>query len=223
MTPWEDLGCCVVGEADSGLAGLETVKRLHPDIVITDIRMPGIDGISMISRLEQELSDGERPKYIIVSGYSDFTYAQSAIRYGVKSYLLKPVDDDELHETLRNLVSEVRLPTDRKRMSGLVTTRRAAGPCLSRSSFRRIPHVSVTLCLRRDAVHLRSLRRGCFIGDAARICRSARVTLRLFKRQKASRPAVSHESQDEEGSRAPPRQKHHELARRGDDRYMDAR
>jgi two-component system response regulator YesN len=106
LTPWNELGCEVVGEASNGLEGAALVRKLLPDIVITDIRMPGLDGLEMIGELQETLPETDLPLYVIISGYGEFQYARSAIRYGVKNYLLKPVDDAELHETIRSLAAE---------------------------------------------------------------------------------------------------------------------
>lgn len=94
----------IVGEAGDGMAGLELVHREAPDIVITDIRMPGMDGIAFI---EQAQRMNEHLNFIVVSGYSDFEYAKRAIRLGVSDYLLKPVDDDQLKECLTKIMNKI--------------------------------------------------------------------------------------------------------------------
>ncbi|GAB2539642.1 response regulator transcription factor [Gracilibacillus alcaliphilus] len=93
LIDWEDYGYQVVGSADNGKNGLEKLRLLRPDLVFVDIRMPGLSGIEMI---KQAKAEGLHSKYIILSGYSDFAYAQQAIRLGMESYLLKPVDEEEL-------------------------------------------------------------------------------------------------------------------------------
>ncbi|MCH3907444.1 MAG: helix-turn-helix domain-containing protein [Sphaerochaeta sp.] len=77
------------------------IKKLDPDIVITDIRLPGIDGLTMLARCPVNHA-------IVLSGHTDFSYMKQAIRLGVFDYLLKPVDDDELETTLSNLVVKLR-------------------------------------------------------------------------------------------------------------------
>lgn len=100
-TDWASLGCQVVGEAASGEEGLRLMKEKKPDIVLTDIRMKGISGIEMIESVKEK----ERPSFIILSGYSDFDYARSALRLGVEDYLLKPFKDQELIATLRKVIA----------------------------------------------------------------------------------------------------------------------
>ena len=101
LPPWEQLGCSVSGEASDGAEGLEMIEALRPDIVICDFRMPGMDGLKMLE-LSAEQYDFNA---ILLSGYSDFEYAKKAIRLGVKDYLLKPVDFDELSSCIRRLTS----------------------------------------------------------------------------------------------------------------------
>lgn len=100
LADWEALGMEVAGTAENGLEALKLVESLEPDILITDIRMPGCDGLELIRRAKDL-----RPQLevVIISGYAHFEYAQSAIRYGVGNYLLKPIKKDELMETLRKM------------------------------------------------------------------------------------------------------------------------
>ena len=77
----------IVGEAENGRAGLELVKAARPDLVITDIKMPEMDGLQMLEELHK---DGLLIKAIVLSAYSEFAYAQQAIHLGVSEYILKP-------------------------------------------------------------------------------------------------------------------------------------
>jgi two-component system response regulator YesN len=103
-TDWEGFGCEVVGEASNGYEGIDAISRLRPDIVLTDIRMPGIDGIQMIEALKTQVD----VEYIIITGYSEFEYARSAVRLGVKDYLIKPINDEELADAVRKACNAVR-------------------------------------------------------------------------------------------------------------------
>ena len=98
---WTAVNCVVAGEAASGQEGLEQIQNLQPDIVITDIRMPDMDGLEMLAAGQAECPFDA----IIISGYSEFEYAQQAIHLGVSEYLLKPVDLNELRACLQKLVS----------------------------------------------------------------------------------------------------------------------
>ncbi|MFA6688630.1 MAG: response regulator transcription factor [Sphaerochaetaceae bacterium] len=100
-TPWEELGLELVGSAENGIEGERLIKELEPDIVVTDIRLPGQDGLTMLSRCPVSHA-------VILSGHTDFSYMKQAIRLGVFDYLLKPVDDGELESTFRQLVAKIK-------------------------------------------------------------------------------------------------------------------
>lgn len=100
---WESLGMEIVAIVNNGADALEEIKRQKPDIAITDIRMPGYSGLEMIERAKV-LSPGI--EFIIISGYRHFDYAQQAIRFGVKDYLLKPINQEELVRTLIRMRDE---------------------------------------------------------------------------------------------------------------------
>lgn len=100
MIPWEELELTVIGEGENGEDGLEKMLSLRPDIVIADVKMPAKTGIEMT---EEAIARGFTGKVIILSGYSDFNNAKSAISLGVENYILKPVDEDELIESLKNV------------------------------------------------------------------------------------------------------------------------
>lgn len=90
---WERLGYQIVGSAENGEAGLAMIHELKPDVVIADIRMPGKNGLEMVQAASEE---GLLFFAIILSGYSDFDYAKQALQLGAVTYLLKPVDEEEL-------------------------------------------------------------------------------------------------------------------------------
>lgn len=94
---WNSLGYEVAGEAADGHEGLNKLLELNPDLCITDIRMPGLYGTKM---LEQARKGGFGGKVIVLTGYSDFEYARSAIETGVSSFQLKPIDEDDLCDAL---------------------------------------------------------------------------------------------------------------------------
>lgn len=101
---WDSLGLEISGEAHNGAEALELVRVNRPHILITDIRMPGMDGIQLVKAI-REL--GLNTRIIILSGFSDYAFLKEAIRLGVDSYLLKPIDNDELISNLADLVSNI--------------------------------------------------------------------------------------------------------------------
>ena len=90
---WAALGCEVVGEAQSGEEGLALARKLKPELIITDIRMPKMDGITMMNLLREE---GCAAHCIVLTAHSDFEYARGALLFGADDYLLKPFRDQEL-------------------------------------------------------------------------------------------------------------------------------
>ena len=109
---WLKEDCVVVGEAMDGVDGLEKIDTLRPDIVITDVKMPYLDGLGM---LEQSRDRGYEA--IILSGYDEFSYAKRAISLDVTEYLLKPVDFDALHESLVRAKERLRRRAETRRLA----------------------------------------------------------------------------------------------------------
>ncbi len=87
---WDSLGFEICGEAQDGMDALEKMEALRPNLVLLDIQMPLLSGIQLIQAAREKGFEGE---FIILSGYSDFRYAQAAIEYGVSCYLTKPIDE----------------------------------------------------------------------------------------------------------------------------------
>lgn len=101
LAQWSRLGLEVVGEAADGETGLELIRKVLPDIVITDVRMPRIGGIELVQMLRAE---GCNIPLLIISGYDDFSYVRSALKLGVTDYLLKPIKAQELNQQLQRCV-----------------------------------------------------------------------------------------------------------------------
>lgn len=97
---WLKLGAKVVGEAANGKEALQVIAATRPDVVLTDIKMPVMDGIAMT----EALKTAENPaKIVYLTSYADFSYAQQALKLGVSDYLLKPVNEAELAKTLAKI------------------------------------------------------------------------------------------------------------------------
>lgn len=117
LTPWEELGVVCVGEAADGEEGLVLSRRCHPDIVLTDIRMPRKDGLAYAREIQNFCGEDAqwKPEIIILSGYSEFEYARTALTLGVDEYLLKPVDDDALRAAMERAKSRLEERSRRNR------------------------------------------------------------------------------------------------------------
>lgn len=94
---WEEIGYTIVGELGSAQGALRLAEELKPDVVLTDICMPGLDGLSFAGLLK-DLNPNVR--LIAITGYNDFEYAQRGIRVGLDNYLLKPIDENELRKVM---------------------------------------------------------------------------------------------------------------------------
>jgi len=104
LVDWDALGLEIAGIAHDGLEAIEMVEKERPEILITDIQMPGCNGLELIETVKRTIEDLE---IIIISGYAHFDYAQSAIKFGVGNYLLKPIDRIELCTTLERLKERI--------------------------------------------------------------------------------------------------------------------
>ena len=100
LIDWEHLDISLVATAANGIEELELIQKYEPDIVITDIRMPGMDGLQVIERVVQM---ERHVNFIVVSGYKQFEYAYNALKYGVEDYLLKPIHKEELNKILAKI------------------------------------------------------------------------------------------------------------------------
>ncbi|MGD1822129.1 MAG: response regulator transcription factor [Pleomorphochaeta sp.] len=98
----------LIGTAMNGIDGQNIINTLCPDIVISDIQLPGQTGLDMLNKIEPPV------KSIILSGYSDFKYMQNAIRLGVEDYLLKPIDDIDLKKALNKITTSLDILNNKK-------------------------------------------------------------------------------------------------------------
>lgn len=102
---WENYGLQLIGAASNGIEAIEMVKLERTDILITDIRMPGVSGLELIELVQKE---NPNIKTIILTGYSEFSYAQQAIKLGINDFLLKPVREEELEAIVKKLVTQIK-------------------------------------------------------------------------------------------------------------------
>lgn len=104
LVDWDSLQMEIVATAENGIEALEKVRTEKPDILITDIRMPGCSGLELIEKAKELCPT---LFIIIISGYANFEYAKTAIQYGVSEYLLKPINKNELTDSLLKLKEEI--------------------------------------------------------------------------------------------------------------------
>ncbi|WP_028612257.1 response regulator [Paenibacillus harenae] len=108
---WQAEGIELIGEAEDGEEALARIRTGSPDIIITDIKMPRMDGLDLMEALRKQR---KKAYVIIISGYSDFEYAQKALKYGAYDYVLKPIEETALLEVVRRCVSDLDQENERR-------------------------------------------------------------------------------------------------------------
>lgn len=106
---WEEYGITICAEASDGKEALEKIEKFGPQIVLTDIKMPGMDGIALLKEIRK---NGWDIKTIILSGYNDFSLVRQTMKYGAVDYLLKPVGKNELIQIIEELLDQLESPED---------------------------------------------------------------------------------------------------------------
>ncbi len=114
---WEENGFLVAGDAENGEDALEKIEPLEPDLILTDIRMPYMDGLTLAERVRQKYPS---MKIVIFSGYDDFEYAKQAIKLNVTEYILKPVNVEELTAILQAIKANLDEEIEQKRNVNLL-------------------------------------------------------------------------------------------------------
>ncbi|WP_416367193.1 response regulator [Paenibacillus sanfengchensis] len=120
VVDWGAVGAELVDTAKNGLEALDKMSASRPDVVITDISMPGLDGLGLI---EQASAAYPQTRFIMLSGYKEFDYARRAMRYGVKHYLLKPCNEQQIQSALSELLQERRRMERQEQAAGVIKQR----------------------------------------------------------------------------------------------------
>ncbi len=109
IVDWEELGFTICTEASNGNEAVQAIKDYSPDVVLLDIKMPGLTGIEVMEQVNEycKTHGTQVPSFLILSGFSQFEYAQKALNLGAKGYLLKPVDEDELTEKINVIKADI--------------------------------------------------------------------------------------------------------------------
>lgn len=135
---WQAAGFHVVGDAENGEDAMEKIEMLEPDVVLTDIRMPYMDGLQLAEKVRQRYPS---MRVVIFSGYDDFEYAQRAIKLNVSEYILKPVNVEELTSILKRIKENLDLEIEEKRnLSRLREKYRKSLPIIREQFFNELIH-----------------------------------------------------------------------------------
>ncbi len=121
---WGSYGIEIVGAAKNGAEGLEAIRLLQPDVVISDIRMPKMDGMQLVEQLRADRYDGI---IIMLSGYNDFEYVRSTLQKGAFQYLLKPIDNEEL---IRTVLAAIEALKKRRRTESMLSDLQVGLPAI---------------------------------------------------------------------------------------------
>ncbi|NTV90780.1 MAG: response regulator [Clostridiales bacterium] len=108
ILPWEEYGIELVGEAENGQSALRFFEAenpaLHPQLLVTDVKMPVMNGLQLIRTLRER---GSKVRVILISGYDDFVYVKEALKYGVENYIVKPINREELSQTILEAIEKI--------------------------------------------------------------------------------------------------------------------
>lgn len=116
---WVSMDAIIVASCENGQVGLEKIRELKPDVVITDIKMPVLDGLSMIQTAKEE---GLEFLPVVLTSYSDFDYARKSITLNVFDYLLKPISDEKLKDVMKRARSQIEEVRKNRQAAQLVSS-----------------------------------------------------------------------------------------------------
>lgn len=112
IIPWEKLDMQLVDMAWNGIEGLEKIKEYVPDLIITDIKMPVMDGIQLIRAAKEFYPD---MTFVVLSGYGEYEYTSRAMELGIRHYILKPCDEQKIVEVLQKVKQELAAKEDKRK------------------------------------------------------------------------------------------------------------
>ena len=136
---WEDLGIEVAGEAANGRQALTLIDHFQPHIILTDIKMPEMNGIELLQKVTAEYM---HIKVAVLSGFNDFSYVRSAMKIGAANYLLKPVDTEELKSAMKEIIetieSSIKSSIEQREFVDYLQKKHIKSDCHQRDILKRI-------------------------------------------------------------------------------------
>ena len=166
LVQWEQLGLSLVGTAHNGKDALEMLVNKAPDIVLTDIRMPVHNGIELAGKARQL---GLATRFIIISGYDNFTYAQDALKASVSDYLLKPINAQELNAALSRVAEQILQERQQQNLMDTIENRLQSMSSVGRDIFMK------NVLLGNAAAYSESMLRACGLNFTENRCGSFAV------------------------------------------------
>ena len=135
---WESLDIEVIGLCKNGLDAYDTIQDKNPDIVLTDIKMPGLTGIELIKQVRELDINVE---FIILSGFGEFALAKEAMKYGVKHYLLKPCNEQQIIDVVAEVILDC---TKKAKITKMAETQRNMSESISQNAMKNFLLLSLT-------------------------------------------------------------------------------
>lgn len=139
LIDWNSLNIEVIGKCQTGTEAYQSILAHRPDIVIIDIKMPGLSGLDVVRQIQE---DGIFPNFILISGHKQFEYARSAIQYGVENYIVKPINGQELTDNLTQIIHRIQKERDGCDYKMMLEQQIKTNIALSRDQFLRMLFLS---------------------------------------------------------------------------------
>lgn len=146
LIDWSSLNINVIGKCQTGTETYNAIIAQKPDIVIIDIKMPGLSGLDVVKQIQE---DGIFPNFILISGHKQFEYARSAIQYGVENYLVKPINKEELTENLIQIINRIEKEQSSNNYKVMLEEQIKTNIALSREQFLKMLFLSPDLQVRK--------------------------------------------------------------------------
>lgn len=147
LIDWNSLNIEVIGKCQTGTQAYHAIAEHKPDIVIIDIKMPGLSGLDVVRQTQE---DGIFPNFILISGHKQFEYARSAIQYGVENYIVKPINGQELTDNLTQIINRIQKEQSSNDYKVMLEQQIKSNIALSREQFLRMLFLSPGLSVQQE-------------------------------------------------------------------------
>ena len=142
LIDWNALNIKIAAKCMTGTETYQRILTETPDIVIIDIKMPGLSGLEVVRKIQEQ---NIFPNFILISGHKEFEYARSAIQYGVENYLVKPINKEELTENLQQIIQRMEKERSSKNYEKMLENQIETNLAISRTHFLKMLFLSPDL------------------------------------------------------------------------------